>query len=153
MAVSPGGDTVVDKALERFAQVRHLIRGRKTGPPTVASLGHQEQAELGHNPDDGSCDTCRDDQTGEATQGGFRHGAECQRLVVLSAQLDRLQGANISGDERENRDSNATLHQNAQERELQYARLGAIGGRWQEKVAIKGTSDVGQHHQGGSETA
>lgn len=117
--MSPGSDDVEEQAVERIAQVRDLVGSSCATPPAVASLSHEEKTELSHDPDDAGRQCRRDYETRDSAQGRFGDGDEGILLVALAGQLDGLEGANIAGDEGEDGDTNAALHQDSEEGKLQ----------------------------------
>ncbi len=92
----PGIDDIEDQVVDGGEDVVHAVRSGLTAPPAITRLAHKEHAQLRHDPDNDGGERARDNQSRNTAEGGFGHSVEGGILVVLSVELDRLQGAYIA---------------------------------------------------------
>ncbi len=122
--MGPGIDDIEDQVVDGGEDVVHAVRSGLTAPPAITRLAHKEHAQLRHDPDNDGGERARDNQSRNTAEGGFGHSVEGGILVVLSVELDRLQGAYIARDEREDGHTDTALDEDSEKRQLQHTRSG-----------------------------
>lgn len=73
-------------------------------------------------------------------------------MIVLSIELNRLQGADVAGDEGEDSDADSTLNEDSEEGQLEHARCSTLSRDWEKEFAVERSRDMGEDDQGRCQT-
>ncbi|KAK5625100.1 hypothetical protein RRF57_000816 [Xylaria bambusicola] len=138
----PSIDDIEDQMVDGGENVAHAVWSGLTAPPAVTRLSHQEHSKLRHNPDDNSSERAWNNQTRDTAERRFGNCVESSILVVLTVELDRLESAYVTGDEREDGYADTPLNKDTEKRPLKHTRSCLSRRGREEEIAIESACDV-----------
>ena len=152
LAEGPGADQPVDEVGEAGDEAEAVGAG-VAGPAAVGAAGDLEGAELGQEPGEGGGGGGGQDQARGPAQGGAGDGGEGLVLLALAAEARGLEGAHVAGDEGEDGDADAALHQDAEVGPLEEPRRDAVAVGRVEETAVERAREMGHDDEDGGEAA
>lgn len=118
----PGAEEILEQPHHFLPERVFQINGSITAPPAVRSVRGSECSKLRHDPRDHQGDGGGEDETRRTAEGTLRDGGEGAELVSIAGLLDGLQSTDISGQESEDGDTQATLPGNSENGPLENPR-------------------------------